>query len=171
VNAEAETKSRAWVWPVAVVAVLALHIALWLAVVAIAGRDPSFSVEPGYYEKSVRWDETAAQLRMNRALGWSVEIETEAQAGALGDRRFVCRILDRAQRPIEGARVDLITFHHARAAERAETGLVEEGPGLYVGHPRMARPGLWECRLTVRRGGETFTHVDVHQVGSVAWRP
>ena len=78
----AETPPRhAWVWPAAVVGSLALFVAMYLTVISIAGRDPHFSVEPDYYEQSMRWDETAAQLRANQALGWSVEVEPDAQAG------------------------------------------------------------------------------------------
>ena len=167
----AETPPRhAWVWPAAVVGSLALFVAMYLTVISIAGRDPHFSVEPDYYEQSMRWDETAAQLRANQVLGWSVEVEPDAQAGTMGDRRLVCRILDRDKQPVEGATVTLITFHHAYAAQRTELTLVEERPGVYVGSPRMARPGLWECRLAVHRGGERFTHVAVVQVGANPWR-
>jgi nitrogen fixation protein FixH len=162
---------HAWVWPAAVVGSLALFVAMYLTVIGIAGRDPHFSVEPDYYEKSMHWDETAAQIRANQELGWSVEIEPDAQVGALGDRRLACRIRDRDKRPVRGATVDLITFHHAYAAQRVELALVEESPGVYVGRPRMARPGLWECRLTVHRGVETFTHVAVVQVGANPWQP
>lgn len=169
-TAQTETAGRAWLWPAAIVAVLILHLAGWLAVVAIATRDPTLSVEPRYYDKAVRWDETAAQLQENKELGWSARIEIETEASPLGERRLACRVLDRTGSPVAGAQVDLVFFHHARAAERQELRLVEESPGLYSGRPRMAREGLWECRLTVRRGAETFTHVDVSQVGSAAWR-
>lgn len=161
---------RSWRWPAALAALLAAHIGLWLGVVAVAGRDPSFSTEPGYYEKAVRWDEAAAQTRANAALGWSIEIDTDAEAGSSGERHFVCRIRDRDGTPVGGASVHLETFHHARAMERIGTGLAEEQPGVYGGRPRMTRPGLWECRLTVRRGGDMFTYLGVQSVGEGAWR-
>jgi len=153
-----------------VVGSLTLFVAMYLTVLSIADRDPHFSVEPDYYEKSMRWDETAAQLRMNDELGWAVVIEPEAQAGTLGHRRLICRIFDRDKQPVEGAAVNVTIFHHAYAAQRTELTLSEESPGVYVGTPRMARPGLWECRLTVHRGAETFTHVAVVQVGANPWR-
>ena len=171
-SGSSETSPRhAWIWPAAVVGSLVLFVAMYLTVITIAGRDPHFSIEPDYYEKSMRWDETAAQLRVNQRLGWSVEVEPDAHAGSLGKRRLVCRVFDRDRQPVQGATVHLITFHHAFAAQRTELTLAEESPGVYVGTPRMARPGLWECRATVRRGAETFTHVAVVQVGPNPWRP
>lgn len=161
---------HAWIWPGAVVASLVLFVAMYLTVISLAGRDPHFSVEPDYYEKSMHWNETAAQLRANQDLGWSVEVEPEAQVGTLGDRRLVYRILDRDKQPVQGASVNVVTFHHAFAAQRTELTLAEESPGVYVGNPRMARPGLWECRLTVHRGADTFTHVVVVPVGANPWR-
>lgn len=170
-SAPDDKAGRAWLWPAAIVAVLVLHLAGWLAVVAIATRDPTLSVEPRYYDKAVRWDEAAAQRRQNEELGWSLQIDADPRAEPRGERRLTCRVLDRAGTPVTGAQVDLVVFHHARAAERQELRLAEESPGLYAARPRMARAGLWEARFTVRRGAETFTHVAVQEVGGSAGDP
>lgn len=153
---------RAWVWPAAVVLLLGVHVAVWIGFATLAVRDPSFAVEPDHYGKSLRWDATAAQQRANEALGWEVRIKTAPGTRALGERRLECHLTDRSGRPVTGARVGLVAFHHARGNDRVKARLVEESDGVYVGHPCMRRTGVWECRLEVLRGRDTFTHVDTH---------
>ncbi len=155
---------KSWRWPLAVVAILSLHATMWISFVFISTRDPSFAVEPDYYRKSLAWDETVRQRRANEALGWSVEIETEKQTGMLGDRGLVCRVKDRDGSPIVRAAVEAEIFHHARANQRLRVQLTGEGGGVYSARPRMRKPGLWECRLTVRDRGATFTCVIMHKV-------
>jgi nitrogen fixation protein FixH len=167
--------ARAWVWPAIIVTLLGLHVALWLGFTYIAVRDPSFAVEPDSYMRSLQWDVTAAQMRHNRELGWSVELETEPAAAIRGDRRFACRIVDRDGKPVGGASVALEAFHHARGNDRQRIQLIEEKEGVYAARPILRKGGTWECRLTVKRGAETFTYTGDHEVraagGPTSWQP
>ena len=155
---------RYWVWPAMVVSLLALHGTAWLAFTWIAVSDPSFAVEPDHYSKSLAWDQTAAELRESRALGWAVEISAAGEPTVLGERRFACRLRDRDGTLLTEAAVDIETFHHARGNERIEARLAEESPGNYVAVLPIRKPGLWECRLTARRGEDTFRHVVTYAV-------
>jgi nitrogen fixation protein FixH len=161
--------SRAWVWPAIVVGLLAAHVTVWIGFASVAVNDPSFAVEPDYYRKALRWDETAAQLRANEALGWKVAIASAGTTSVLGERELRCSVSGRDGRPISGAHVELVTFHHARAEDRVALALREEPPGsgVYLGSPRMRKAGLWECRVTVRRGDETFTCVTLQAIPAI----
>ena len=48
-------------WAIAIVGLIALHAAGMLAVILIATRNPSFSVEPDHYQKALAWDRLAAR--------------------------------------------------------------------------------------------------------------
>ena len=172
--ASAAKLRRAWVWPGIVVALLATHAMVWIAFVTIAADDPSFSVEPDHYKKALTWDRTAAELRESQALGWRAEIVMEGPPSITAARRVVCRLVDRGGNPVAGAQVEVVTFHHARGAERATTTFAEESPGIYAAPIRMPRVGLWEYRITARRGPQAFHQVAYHEAhaesGDETWR-
>jgi nitrogen fixation protein FixH len=143
---------------------LGLHASIWVVFALVASRNPTFAVEPDYYRKAINWDATQAIDRASKALGWTVDLETSPTAGESGDRRVSCRFKDREGNPIEGAQVELVAFPHARATERQTLLLADERGGLYAATAKMKRAGLWEFRLTVRRGPQTFTHVERREV-------
>lgn len=165
---------RAWLWPAIVIGFLALHASLWIGFATIAVTDPHFSVEPDHYRKSLAWDRTAAELRRSRELGWTVQLETDGQALPPGRRRVACRVLDRDGHPVENARVQIEAFPHAQGNQRLHAELRDEGNGNYTATLPMRRDGLWECRLRVSRGADTFSEVVLHEVsaapGETTWQ-
>ena len=158
-------KQRAWIWPVGVACALALHASLCFGALFLASMDRSFAIEPDYYEKAVAWDENRAEQEQSDALGWTIETEISGAATLRGERRIQCVITDRDGGVVEGAAVDVIVFHHARAAERATLRLVEESAGTYGGLAPPNRDGEWELRFTAIRGDDRFTHRRVTWVG------
>jgi nitrogen fixation protein FixH len=143
---------------------LAVHATALVIVVFVATRDPSFAVEPSHYQKSLDWDVSAARLRDSQQLGWSVSIQTDTIYDALGRRHLSCRILDKDGVAVVGATVQLLLFHHARAADRQQVSLSPEKDASYGAWIPMKRAGLWECRITAKRGDSIFTSTDLHEV-------
>jgi nitrogen fixation protein FixH len=129
----------------------------------VATGDPSFAVEPDYYQKALRWDETMAQEARNEDLGWSVAVTFERAARA-GEVKLAARVNDRAGRAIEGARVGVEAFHSARARHVLRATLSPEATGGYSAMLRLDRPGVWELRLRVERGDQVFTKTLVQEL-------
>lgn len=144
-----------WKWPLGISAVLGLSVAVNLAVMAVAGNDPSFAVEPDYYQKAVDWDRHAAQQAASNALGWTAEVTLEPGPSP----RLNLRLRDGTGLAIEGAAVSVEAFHIARAADFLKTDLREDASHLYSGQMGVHRPGLWEFRLTATRGIDRFETV------------
>ncbi len=161
-----EVRGRVRLWPAVIVGVLALHVTTLLVVVFVATRDPSFAVEPNHYQKALAWDGSAARLRASKLLGWSVSLQADTATDILGRRRLMCRILDQDGIAVVGATVQLLIFHHARAADRVQVSLSPEQDGTYAALVPMKRAGLWEFRLAARRGDALFNTVIVQQVGN-----
>lgn len=151
-------------WPVIIVVLLAAHVIFWLGIVYIANSDPSFSVEPDYYAKSMLWNATAAQLRKNEALGWSLSTEIGDDAGLRYERTLTCRLADINGRPIAGATISLEAFHHARGNQRFKVAFADRGEGVYGAMLEMRKAGQWEFRYVVNYGDETFTHKEIRNV-------
>ena len=156
---------KSYRWPVAIVGMLGLHAAGMVAVIMVATRDPSFAVEPNHYQKALAWDAFSARARASRALAWRVDASTDARLDAQGTRGLDLRIVDRSGAPVTGATVAVLAFPHARGEERARIDLREDQPGLYRARTAMARTGIWELRLTARRGQDVFTSTILHTVG------
>lgn len=143
-------------WPAMIVALLVGGAGANVGLMLVATGDASFAVERDYYQKALRWDETMAQEARNRALGWSVTVAL-ARAARPGEVKVTARIDDRTGHAIEGAHVGVETFHSARASHVLTAALSPEADGRYSATLPLDRPGLWELRLRVERGGQVFT--------------
>ncbi len=164
-SATAPTVGRSWLWPTVIIGVLALHSVALVVVVFIATRDPSFAVEPNHYQKALAWDGSAARLRASQQLGWTVSIQTDSIVDELGQRRLDLPHPRQGRHRGGWRQCALIIFHHARAADRLEVSLSPEKDGSYVALAPMKRKGLWECRITARRGDSLFNGVVMQDVG------
>ena len=148
-------KRGAW-WPIGVAAILAATVGanVWLAV--IAGSDPSFSIEPNYYEKAIAWDSTMAQARENQRLGWRIEPRLGEILPA-HDTRLDVVLLDSAGAPIRDATVRVAAFFNARASHILNATL-ERDTADYSARLPMTHAGEWELRFDVHRGDQHFTN-------------
>jgi nitrogen fixation protein FixH len=148
--------SRARWWPFFIIALLVGGAGANVALMVIATRDPSFAVEPDYYQKALRWDEAMTQESKNAALGWSVEAGVDS-ATRSGPTRIVLRVSDRDGAPVEDAMVRVAAFHNARASQVVAATLAPTGGGRYSAPLPLDRPGLWELRVRVQQGDRVFT--------------
>jgi nitrogen fixation protein FixH len=123
---------------------------------AIATRDPGFALEKNYYDRAVHWDREQAQRTENARLAWRIVLELAPRPyGA----EVVVRVLDRAGVSLQGAGVSAEAFANARAGDRRSLLLEERPDGTYRAALPEPRPGVWEIRLVVLRGGSRFTEV------------
>ena len=143
-------------WPIAVAAILGLTIALNLWVARLAGSDPSFAIEPDYYQKALHWDDEMAQQRRNAALGWRLEpaLAPLDRAGA----RLTVRLTDRAGAPLPDATLTVEALAVARAAHTVRATLAPDAGGYRAVLP-LHTDGEWELRFEARRGDDRFTAV------------
>lgn len=162
----AGTTSRGRVWPMIVVGLLVTQVGLCAVAVYLANADGSFAVEPDYYEKALRWNEVADQARANERLGWRTETAiVRAEPASEPELRVRLRNADDAA--LDGAAVEAEIFHHASSGTRFTLDLAPRGDGLYAAPVPEPRHGLWEVRLTVKRGPERFTRTDEVELAAV----
>lgn len=132
-----------------IVGLLGVSVVANVILIVKAHDDPSFAVEPDYYQKAVSWDERQAARAASEDLGWRVVVR------ATRDRLEV-RLFDRTGYPINDADLEVEAFHNARASARITADLEPKGGGLYALNRSFNRPGIWEYRLTAHRGDEHF---------------
>jgi nitrogen fixation protein FixH len=149
-------------WPLIIVALLGGHTLLMLGAVFIATRDPGFSVDPGYYQKSLQWDQRQAMKRASEQLGWRAEV-LPADAQLDGRRHVRVTLVDRAGAAIPGAKVEARYFHHAHGREAA-TASFTAAAGAYQADLRMPWRGVWQFELTATAGGQTYVNSMVVEV-------
>ena len=142
-------------WPVAIIGVLAVTVGanIWLFYEA---RDPNVvAIEPDYYRKAVAWDSTMAQAEHDVALGWRASLE----AGAIVSGRAPLAVVltDSTGEPIDSARVHVECIHNADALHHVAADLAAAGAGRYASEVPLPRVGLWEVRITARRGTDLYT--------------
>lgn len=146
---------RGMQWPIAVAVVLALTVIGDVTVAVIASRDEAFAVEPDFYQKAVNFDDEMALRAASRTLGW--RLEPSLQLGHPGTPGRVSIMLrDSAGAPVSGAHVALLAMHNARASHQLNATLTDLGGGAYEAPLSAERPGEWELRFMVTRGGDRF---------------
>jgi nitrogen fixation protein FixH len=143
---------RIWAWVPGLL--LAGLLGTQLFVLRSALDDPTFATEDDYYRKAVDWDAHMARERQSVALGWLATAQVTAAPGAR--RALAVRLRDARGGAISSAQVHAVAFHNARAAHPIALELGESAPGEYGADLGVARPGLWELRLSASRGGDSF---------------
>ncbi|MBX3134125.1 MAG: FixH family protein [Gemmatimonadaceae bacterium] len=146
---------RGWQWPVLVTLALAFTVGVNVVMLFASSRDPNGTVvEPDYYRKAVEWDRTMARRAASAALGWSAEASLGASAEA--GRELRVTLADRDGVPIADADVHVTLIHNREASTPLQVQLAALGAGAYSAPAVAARGGLWEVRITARRGSERF---------------
>ncbi|HVZ76776.1 MAG TPA: FixH family protein [Gemmatimonadaceae bacterium] len=148
---------RSTLWPLGITAILAITVGANFWLLRVANDDPSFAIEPNYYQKAVNWDSTMAQERRNAALGWKLAPSLGAFSTANGALLHVS-LADSAGRGIAGAHVTVSALFNARANDIYSATLVPDSAGYHATLP-VRHAGEWELRFDVRRDGAHFTSV------------
>jgi nitrogen fixation protein FixH len=141
-------------WPIAIVVVLAATVAGNIVVYVLAGRGTGDLVEPDYYARAVAWDSTQADRAASAALGWRADASLARATG--GGAAFRLRLWDRAGRPVPGATVSVEGIHNLDPLRRVRGTFVTGPDGTARAHLPFDRAGLWELRVTARRGAARF---------------
>jgi len=146
-----------WAW---VPAMLLSSMLLGLGTMAyIAIDDPSFALEPNYYDKAVHWDRSQAEARSSQALGLRLTLLGPPSLSAQGDIELVLDIRDREDLPLQDAAVQVEAFPNAYATRIQQISLQEASPGVYRAKLSQGVRGLWELRLSVSQGAARFHQV------------
>lgn len=142
-------------WAFVPAGLLAALLSIQAVMVTLAVSDPSFAIEPSYYQKASNWDRHQRELGVSQALGWraSVHVESAPQAG---ERQVRIALLDSAGQPVTGARLEASYFHNARSALRAQSVFESIAPGTFSATLPLRRPGLWVFELQGSRGVDRF---------------
>lgn len=130
-----------------------------ITMAVVASSDPSFAVEPDYYQKAIHWDDHRAQQAANTRLGWKLNLDVQPESTAAGQTRLQVDLADARGTPLTRAQLQVEAFHNARAAQPFGGTMVETRPGVYSLTLPMRRAGVWEVRFTAQHRGERFTDV------------
>ena len=151
-------RERTWEqrWAFAPIGLLLACVGGLATMASIAADDPSFSLEPSYYEKAVHWDDQQVQKAASARLGWRVQTEIEPSPEGT---RLVAMLEGADGLPLAGARMKADAFANARAQDVRHLNLEEQKPGQYSAVLDPARPGLWEFRFEVVRGADRYSTI------------
>src|SRR5262249_47501333 len=154
-------KSRGWLFIGLVIGLLGLQVVLCGAGIYVANSSKSFAVESDYYSKALHWDDEQAAMKASAALGWEAGLSFGTALDARGAREVVLNGTGRGGAGVEGATVEVLCFHHARATEVQKATMKDLGAGHYGASLPVAKRGTWEFRLSVGRGSERFVSREI----------
>jgi hypothetical protein len=153
-------------WIAFVIALLSSSFVIYGTALFLSLSDPTFAVEPEYEEKAAHWDDQQRQMAVNQRLGWTVELDT-TPADEPQHVDVTLNLFDKYGKTINGATVDVVTFYNARAARRIHGMLDHIGDGEYGKRMKLSPSGLWEFRVTVTCGDDTYTETTRQSILSV----
>ncbi len=140
-------------WPLIVTGILLTSFAVCTVTVIASLSDRSYAVESDYYERAVRWDESARERDASALLGWT-SAASITTGGSDGELNLVLH--DQGGVPITGATVEAEVFHHARRGEALLLTLGERAPGRYAADLSSAPAGVWRVRVRAVLGGSVY---------------
>ena len=155
----AQSRRAARFWGSMIVGLLSLSVGLSVMGAVFATHGKSVMVEADYYNKAIHWDQQETMQRASDDLGWKMDLKVGDTATTGGERALILTVTDKDGLPVENAQVSVSYFHHARALELHQADLKSVGSGQYATSTLLDRKGLWEFRVTIRRGTdkpETF---------------
>lgn len=153
----AASSGRFWAWvPATLLGAMLLGLG---AMAYIAIDDPSFALEPNYYDKAVHWDRSQAEAKDSQALGLRLSLLQAPSVSAQGEVELLLQVRDRQDLPVQGAAVAVEAFPNAFAARLQQLSLQEASPGVYRAKLSQGVNGLWELRFGVTRGALRFRQV------------
>lgn len=139
-------------WPLIIVGLLLISVGSNVYLIYRAVNDPSFAVEPDYYQKAVDFDAIQEAQRTSDRLGWKPDVSLDA------DSQLRVELRDAKEMPVEGVKLHLEAFPITRSQQFLKTELEEVSPGVYLWKKRLSYHGQWEFRLTGDRGDQHFIH-------------
>jgi nitrogen fixation protein FixH len=154
-----KAKRRYLLWPILLTSLIGIHTISVIVMVIVATHDSSFALEPDWYLKGLHYEQTVEQQQANSRLKWSVQLDVGQPLDGSHRRKVTCTIRDAAGKPIENATVDLVAFAHLRANNRQSSVLLPQEGGSYAATLPFEDVGMWEFRVVVTRGADTFTHI------------
>lgn len=112
------------------------------------------------YDKGRRYNHIIAERRQQEALGWEFAAGVEAKPGVPGLLRIELTGPDGAK--VDGAAVTVELVRPASVGDDVTVVLDEIAPGRYQHAVTLRRAGLWELRISARRGEQAA--VAVHRL-------
>lgn len=147
---------RPRLFPNIVFVFIGLNVTIVGITIYLAHSDPTFAVEPDYYQQALRWDDTARRREHSAALRWTASASL-ARGHDPADGRLQVTLTGPSGEPLTDATLTAILFPSLHARDRQTPTLEPLAPGVYSAPVRVDTPGLWQCRLTATRAGELFT--------------
>ena len=137
-------KDGKW-FPYLLLGLLLLPVGANIVLIIKANSDPSFAVEPDYYQKAIEWDEHQVALAKSEALGWNLSVDAQ-------NKPLRVNLRDALGQPIDNASVSVEAFPNARASHRVRSELQAQSGGVYVLKTHLELPGIWEFRWVATLG-------------------
>jgi len=151
-------KIPGWFWVAFATVILVGGLIAGGVMLFVSWNHPSLTADEDYYQRAVGYDQVKAQEATNLVLGWVLDLGITRKVNAGVQESLVhLQLTDAAGNALEGAEVDVETFHLARSGDRFRGPLPAVAPGIYEAFMPLRRRGIWEFRFVIRREGELFT--------------
>lgn len=157
-------RNHALPWAFLIVGLLSLQVGLCMWGVYCAVGNGGAAVESDYYNKALHWDNHLAMQEASKRLGWQTVLTIGATTTSNGSRALILDMRDNTKNVVPNADVEVTYFHHAHPLDLQIATLRATADGTYVASVPLSHHGIWEFRITAKRGAATFIETIVRDV-------
>jgi len=130
----------------------------WGIMISMATADPSFSVEPKYYQKAARFEEELARRAASQKLGWHIQV-IEFRRESDGTLSLEAQLTDKDDLPLAGVGLAVLAMANLRSNDVHSAATSSDAAGRVSLRLSPGASGLWEMRFSAERGVDRFFQV------------
>ncbi len=114
-------------------------------------------VVPHHEDAAAAVSEHLKEVHRQRELGWHIVLAGLGQLRQGRASDLTVSVTDKAQKPLDGARVDLSLLRPAMAADdHSAIPMMPAAPGTYRARVKLPDPGRWVAVVSVQYGGDRY---------------
>ena len=144
VTLQQKEKTAQFLWTGFILLFFVIQAIVWIIAITLTSNDKSHAVLPNYDQRALNWNEQVKVRAASQKLGWQSRLSIDETGDIMGQRVITMKLLDRDNRPVNDAAVELRAFHRARAGVPQMLQFAASGEGTYTSTIRVDKSGLWQ---------------------------
>lgn len=140
-------------WPAALIAGFVLFVSFYIGLIVFVSRGFEGPDDDHYYKHGLEYDRQIRQQSRQHDLGW--QVTSNLPQSVRGQFPLQVRLADAKGQSLQRAQVQVDVMRPATRKDDRTLRLSRQADGLYAAVLDPG-PGVWDVKLTVRSGNDTF---------------
>ena len=159
-------RTAQFMWTVFILGFFMIQAVIWTVAITLTSGDKSHAVVASYDERALNWDEEVKRRNESEKLGWNFNLLVDPNGDIKKRHAVTLKLTDADANPVEGATLELKTFHRGQAGDPQNVSFEEIAAGTYKSQIQIDKAGLWQFEALASVGDKQFFINDQQYLGS-----